>query len=100
VPDLVDTTLDLLIDGETGLWHLANGGATTWFEFARQAAEACGERTDLIERVAARDLGWPALRPSFSALASARGSVMRPMPDALAAFAEHAEWRTLEATTP
>ena len=98
VPDLVNTTLDLLIDGETGLWHLANGGTTTWFEFAMQAAEACGERTDLIERVRATELGWPAPRPSFSALASVRGSVMRPMPDALAAFAEHREWRALEAT--
>ncbi len=24
VPDLVNASLDLLIDGETGLWHLAN----------------------------------------------------------------------------
>jgi dTDP-4-dehydrorhamnose reductase len=98
VPDLVNATLDLLIDGETGLWHLANGGTTTWFEFARQAAEACGERTELIERVTATDLGWPAARPSFSALASVRGSVMRPMTDALAAFAEDREWREEAAT--
>ena len=27
VPDLVHATLDLLLDGETGLWHLANDGA-------------------------------------------------------------------------
>ncbi len=99
VPDLVHTTLDLLIDGETGLWHLANGGATTWFDFAQLAAQVCGERTDLIERVAATDLQWPAARPSFSALASVRGSVMRPMPDALAAFAEDREWREREAAT-
>jgi dTDP-4-dehydrorhamnose reductase len=98
VPDLVNITLDLLIDGETGLWHLANGGATTWFEFARQAAEACGFRTDLIERVTADELGWPAPRPSFSALTSVRGNVMRPMPDALAAFAEHPEWQVEAAT--
>jgi dTDP-4-dehydrorhamnose reductase len=98
VPDLVNTALDLLIDGETGLWHLVNGGTTTWFEFAKQAAEACGARSDLIECVAATDLGWRAPRPSFSALASVRGSVMRPMSDALAAFAEDREWRELEAT--
>ena len=93
VPDLVDATLDLLIDGETGLWHLANGGVTTWFEFAREAAEACGERTNLIHRVSAAELGWPAVRPSYSALASVRGEVMRPRDQALAAFAEHQEWR-------
>lgn len=99
VPDLVNTTLDLLIDGETGLWHLANGGTTTWFEFARQAADACGERADLIERASAIDLGWPAPRPPYSALASIRGSVMRSREDALAAFASHREWLEHEIAT-
>jgi dTDP-4-dehydrorhamnose reductase len=93
VPDLVDATLDLLMDGETGLWHLANGGATTWFDFACEAAEVCGERTELIQRVATSELGWPAARPSYSALASVRGEVMRPRDKALAAFAENQEWR-------
>ena len=30
VPDLVNAALDLLIDGETGIWHLANRGAVSW----------------------------------------------------------------------
>jgi dTDP-4-dehydrorhamnose reductase len=93
VPDLVHATLDLLIDGETGLWHLANGGAATWFEFARLAAEACGERSDLIERGSMSELGWSAARPAYSALSSVRGTVMRSLEEALAAFAEHREWR-------
>jgi dTDP-4-dehydrorhamnose reductase len=96
VPDLVNTTLDLLIDEETGLWHLANTGAVTWFEFARQAADACGERTDAIERASAAELGWLATRPAFSALASERGTVMRPLDEALSAFAEHHESREEE----
>jgi hypothetical protein len=49
--------------------------------------------------VTATQLGWPAARPSFSALASVRGSVMRPMPDALASFAEAREWREFETAT-
>jgi dTDP-4-dehydrorhamnose reductase len=98
VPDLVNATLDLLIDGETGLWHLANGGTATWFDFACEAAEACGERTDLIDRVSASDLGWPAARPSYSALASVRGEVMRPREEALAAFAQQQEWRDYQVT--
>ena len=93
VPDLVNATLDLLMDGETGLWHLANGGTATWYDFACEAATACGERIDLIERVSAADLGWPAPRPPYSALASMRGGLMRPREEALAAFAEHHEWR-------
>jgi dTDP-4-dehydrorhamnose reductase len=96
VPDLVNATLDLLIDKETGLWHLANGGATTWFALARRAAEACGERGDLIEPAAAADLGWLAMRPAYSALASERGTLMRSCDEAVAAFAEHHEWRERE----
>jgi dTDP-4-dehydrorhamnose reductase len=98
VPDLVNATLDLLMDGESGLWHLANGGTATWFDFACEAAEACGERVDLIDRVSASDLGWPAARPSYSALASVRGEVMRPRDQALAAFAQQQEWRHYKAT--
>ena len=30
VPDLTHAALDLLIDGEGGLWHLANQGAVSW----------------------------------------------------------------------
>lgn len=97
VPDLVNATLDLLLDEETGLWHLANSGTTTWFDFACEAADACGERVDLIERVSAANLGWPATRPSYSALSSVRGAVMRPRAQALAEFAEHREWREYEA---
>lgn len=87
VPDLVNAALDLLLDGERGLWHLTNEGALSWFEFARAAALACGERTDLIEAAEASDLGWPAARPPYSVLASIRGRVMRPNDEALAAFA-------------
>lgn len=98
VPDLVNATLDLLMDGEYGLWHLANTGAATWYQFACEAAEACGERGDLIDCVPATDLGWPAARPSYSALGSARGEVMRPRGQALAALAQQQEWRDHRAT--
>jgi dTDP-4-dehydrorhamnose reductase len=93
VPDLVHATLDLLIDGERGVWHVANEGAVSWFEFARAAAHACGERSHLIDAVAAADLGWPAPRPAYSALSSVRGRVMRSTDAALAAFAATTDWR-------
>jgi dTDP-4-dehydrorhamnose reductase len=87
VPDLVDATLDLLMDDERGIWHLTNEGAVSWFEFARSAAVACGGDMRLIEAVPAADLDWPAARPSYSALDSVRGRVMRSTAAALAAFA-------------
>src|SRR5256885_10419504 len=32
VPDLAHAALDLLIDGEQGIWHLANSGETSWYD--------------------------------------------------------------------
>src|ERR1051325_5249871 len=42
VPDLVDASLDLLIDGERGVWHLSNRGALSWAELARLARRLAG----------------------------------------------------------
>ena len=90
VPDLVEATLDLLIDEERGLWHLTHDGAVSWFAFAQAAARACGAPAGLIAPAPAADLGWPALRPAYSALGSVRGRVMRSTEAALAAFATSA----------
>ena len=87
VPDLVHATLDLLLDGEKGLWHLANEGAMSWSAFLRDAAAACGLPPHGIESVPADLLGWPAPRPAFSALSSVRGRVMRSTQEALTEFA-------------
>jgi dTDP-4-dehydrorhamnose reductase len=85
VPDLVHATLDLLIDGERGIWHLANRGETTWCEFARAAARACNRSIDLIYPVPTAE-AWPALRPSYSALSSNRGWIMPTLEEGLAAW--------------
>jgi dTDP-4-dehydrorhamnose reductase len=42
VPDLVNETLDLLIDGAHGVWHLANQGMLSWHEFAQRVAREAG----------------------------------------------------------
>jgi dTDP-4-dehydrorhamnose reductase len=89
VPDLVHATLDLAIDGEHGVWHLANAGATTWAELARSAAELAGHRPDRIIPVPAASFGWRAPRPTFSALGSARGVLLPSTNDALRRY--HAE---------
>jgi dTDP-4-dehydrorhamnose reductase len=89
VPDLVNVALDLLLDGEFGIWHLSNEGAVSWYDFARSAAEACGDDASLIEAAPAATLAWSAPRPNYSVLASTRGRVMRSTADALNAFAQH-----------
>ncbi|MGX7952107.1 family 1 glycosylhydrolase [Tsuneonella sp. HG249] len=87
VPDLCRAVLDLLIDGETGLWHLANGGEVSWCEFARSLAEATGLPADLVRPVSVTSCGWAAPRPRFSALASNRGRLLPPIESAIDRFA-------------
>jgi dTDP-4-dehydrorhamnose reductase len=52
VPDLVHICLDLMIDGEQGLWHLSNPGSHEWAEVVRQVAALAGLDTGdiLMER--------------------------------------------------
>lgn len=83
VPDLVHASLDLLIDGETGVWHLANKGAVTWAELAAAAAGMSGIDVTKVRACPGADLHRPASRPAFAALTSCRASIMRPWEEAL-----------------
>jgi dTDP-4-dehydrorhamnose reductase len=83
VPDLVDATLDLLIDGAGGLWHLANEGAVSWFEFARMAAARAGLEGAALDGCSSSGLGLAAVRPRYSVLGTARGIRLPPLDDAL-----------------
>ncbi|HEX4694677.1 sugar nucleotide-binding protein [Sphingomonas sp.] len=90
VPHLANAVLDLAIDGEAGVWHLSNGTAVSWTEFARAVAAACELDVTLIEPVPGEDLGWRAKRPTNSALTSRRGKLLPPLNEALIAFARDA----------
>ncbi|HYD70874.1 family 1 glycosylhydrolase [Azospirillum sp.] len=87
VPDLVDATLDLLIDGEAGVWHLASAGAVSWADLARMAADRCGLDASRVDAVPAVRLGWTAPRPAYGVLGSERGFIMPALDDALARYA-------------
>jgi dTDP-4-dehydrorhamnose reductase len=76
VPDLCHATLDLLIDGETGIWHLANQGKLSWYEFAHRVADAAGYDASLV-------LACPAPEEANTALASRHGFMLRPVEHAL-----------------
>jgi dTDP-4-dehydrorhamnose reductase len=86
VPDLVQAALDLLIDGEHGLWHLTNGHPLSWADFARRASEHA--RLDPRDVLPTRgiDLGQVAPRPPFCALRSERGLLLPSLDDALARY--------------
>jgi dTDP-4-dehydrorhamnose reductase len=87
VPDLVRAALDLLIDGETGIRHLANGGAVTWAEFAVQVAQALGLDAGRVQAVPASAMGWKAVRPANAALGTERGQILPSFEAALERFA-------------
>ncbi|MBA1154905.1 family 1 glycosylhydrolase [Microvirga mediterraneensis] len=79
VPDLVNTSLDLLIDGGTGIWHMANIGETSWRHLAVMAAERAGFDPGLV-----MDTGdLPALN---TALFTERGILMPRLDGALDRF--------------
>ena len=83
VPDLVQASLDLLIDGEHGLWHLANRGAVSWAGLARMAADVAGLDPQLVQPLPSVSLGQIAQRPRYSALGSIRGIRMPSLEDGL-----------------
>ena len=87
VPDLVNAALDLLIDGEHGIWHLANVGATSWAGLAQRAACAAGLDENLVQPVTLDELALPAPRPSFSVLASEKAWIMPSLDSAIERYA-------------
>jgi dTDP-4-dehydrorhamnose reductase len=82
VPDLVNGTLDLLIDGESGIWHVANSGSIRWVDLAKRCAGLAGySESDIIPINSTR---WKP--PRNSALASERAAFMPPLEDAIERF--------------
>jgi dTDP-4-dehydrorhamnose reductase len=91
VPDLVHAALDLLIDAESGIWHLANEGGTTWADLARKAADAGSHDRGLVRGCVMADLHLAAARPSRSILTSERGILLGPWEGALDRYMDDRE---------
>ena len=87
VPDLVQATLDLLLDEERGIWHLTNQGAVSWHALAKEAAEAARLDRELIRLVRVPEDD----QPLDTSLSSTRGMLLRPLDQALDDFAQYSE---------
>ena len=76
VPDLADETLNLLIDGEKGIIHLANDGEVSWAEFALKAGLLAKQKLNmdlnLIRNKTSDEFAYHAKRPKYSVLKSER----------------------------
>ncbi len=86
VPDLVNASLDVLIDGEYGLWHLANNSAIAWAELARLAASMGGVDASRVEARPTKELGLAAARPTYSVLGSERGLLLPSLDNAISRY--------------
>ena len=71
----------------SGVWHFANQPATSWYEVAVSAAEACGATRDFVTPITSGELtpAPAARRPSYSALSTEKWVA--------AGFREPLEWR-------
>jgi dTDP-4-dehydrorhamnose reductase len=88
VPDLVHATLDLLVDGEKGIWHLANNGELTWADFANEVADRFGLNRTYINPITSDEFQFPAKRPLYSVLSSTRGILLPSLDDALRRYTD------------
>jgi dTDP-4-dehydrorhamnose reductase len=86
VPDLVHASLDLLIDKESGIWHLTNTDAVTWYGLARKACELADVDPGRLEARPCAAFGYPAARPAYSALSSERAILLPSLDDALSRY--------------
>lgn len=91
VPTLAHAILDLAIDGEAGIRHLANDTCLSWADFAREIARVINCDPAMVEAVPAAVFGWPASRPARSGLGSRHLASLGPLTSAIADFAAH--WR-------
>lgn len=90
VPDLVNACLDLLVDGESGLWHLANASeGVSWAQFARDGARLANVSAAGLKIVPRAEIGWVAARPAYSVLGSERAVLLPPLESALHRYAGH-----------
>lgn len=88
IPDLVNATLDLLIDGEQGVWHLANDGAMSSADLVQRASDLCNVSCETLHRCSAEEMRSRARRPKFTVLGSERGWIMPKLEDALLRFTD------------
>jgi dTDP-4-dehydrorhamnose reductase len=99
VAHLLDAVLDLLIDGERGLWHATHAGACSLYELVRTAAGHAGIATEgLVPGRSAQAWGLE-LGAGMRAIASERAWPMPAAALALAAYAGSVAQSLCDATS-
>lgn len=86
LPDLINTSLDLLIDKEKGIWHLSGPEAISYLNFANLALGIAGVNNTKIHSLPSIRLALHARRPLYSVLGSASGIVLPPLDISISNF--------------
>jgi dTDP-4-dehydrorhamnose reductase len=76
VPDLVDASLDLLLDQVTGIRHLTNAGAFSWHQLAELVVQRFHAEPSRVSIAVKMPSLRSAQRPVYSALGSAHGRLL------------------------
>ena len=80
---LAGALIRLAEDRATGIWHVTNQGAVSWFEFAREVVRAGGGDPAIVSPIPTSELDppRPARRPANSVLDSERYAPEQLLPD-------------------
>ncbi|HLN54495.1 MAG TPA: sugar nucleotide-binding protein [Bacteroidales bacterium] len=95
LPAMVNTVLDLMIDGEAGIWHLSNQQEVSFYDFARMAFEIAGIDDSVITPVPSSKLFLAARRPVYSVLKSSSGIILPGLENTLNSFIDEFRKETL-----
>jgi dTDP-4-dehydrorhamnose reductase len=101
--DLAAALVRLLERNLSGVFHLTNSGACSWYEFTREILRQGGFGHVPVSPMSSEELGRPARRPAYSVLANAAWHaagepILRPWPEALTAMLQ--AWRAADPAFP
>lgn len=86
VPDLVNTSLDLLIDEVAGIWNITNKGSISWAMLATEVAQRSGYDPKYFKAVPLSEMNFAASRPNYSVLDTEKGFELPSLDHALSMF--------------
>lgn len=80
--DLCQGIIKIIKNGEYGIYHAANQGSVSWFEFAIAILKGAGKK-NLVQPISSRELKRAAARPAYSVLKNSvlENSLNFQMPD-------------------
>jgi dTDP-4-dehydrorhamnose reductase len=86
VPELANATIDLLLDEESGIWHVANKGEISWSDLALETCNRAHLSSALIKSVRYSSMNQLAALPPNSSLISVKGQLLSTLDEALGQF--------------